>query len=730
MTMKFDVRVLSLADDEESRRRRALLRELEDVAAFTLFDAIDGRSADPALVARHLAANHKLHPGQIGCALSHLQLWSARAAGRTGADEILVVLEDDAVFEAGWLKKIDEVVGALAAKGEPWDLLFLGHCAEPEGELIATLSGIGLRVRRSFFPRGSFGYAVSPEGLQTLVAWATRTRLELPIDVELARSVWGKSMHGFSIFPPLVTVRSGPSTVTARAGGLAAPSLASSDGGLPTTLPREFAALLRRLKVKKLLELPCGDYARRRAFVEAIPGLAYIGCDASAELVARNRTAHAGRRTRFENFDPGAGRLPRADLLLCLDLLPRLSVTEVYRFLRNVARSDIRYFATATQVDGNADIDPVYGGGCRPLNLQAAPYLFPEPLTLFHEGAAGAARSGQVLAVWSIDAVRASLADSDRTPARRGQSDGTVREQNEEIHLLGVTEVGKFIDRVCEMGVSGPRTDRTALAETWRNAAAVFESWQKSRPGQANDPQVLPIDESMQKHVDALVRTGHIDATFSKVPVAFGMVELDTLIVTQHHLDVATLRNACATLPDDLAGPELAEFCLPLSSQPSKFRVSFDDGKRFYFHSDSHDCRFLGAQILDPQQINDLSLTGHAAAVVAISIGYSTNILNVIRYGNRMVLNNGYHRAFALRARGHTHAPCLIQVCSNWDDLCLVSSSALVSNPNPYLTAARPPILRDFFDRRVTTRYAAHRVLRQIRVSYDIESIQIKAPEL
>lgn len=65
--------------------------------------------------------------------------------------------------------------------------------------------------------------------------------------------------------------------------------------------------------------------------------------------------------------------------------------------------------------------------------------------------------------------------------------------------------------------------------------------------------------------------------------------------------------------------------------------------------------------------------------MLALSVGFTTNVLNVVRYGARVVLNNGYHRALALQELGVTHVPCLIQVCAHWEDV-VAGSSEMYDN--------------------------------------------------
>lgn len=119
-------------------------------------------------------------------------------------------------------------------------------------------------------------------------------------------------------------------------------------------------------------------------------------------------------------------------------------------------------------------------------------------------------------------------------------------------------------------------------------------------------------------------------------------------------------------------------------------------------------------------------MSGHPQAVVALSVGFTTNVLNVIRFGSRIVLNNGYHRAFALRQLGVTHAPCLIQVCGHWEDVGLAGSSEMYENGPVYFSSARPPLLRDYANPALVQTFPTKRLRKEIRLTYEVDSVQLE----
>jgi hypothetical protein len=106
-------------------------------------------------------------------------------------------------------------------------------------------------------------------------------------------------------------------------------------------------------------------------------------------------------------------------------------------------------------------------------------------------------------------------------------------------------------------------------------------------------------------------------------------------------------------------------------------------------------------------------------------VGYGSNFLNVIQSDGRLLLHNGYHRAYALRELGVTHAPCIMQTATRRDELNLVASRSVLEDPAFYLKAARPPLLKDFFDPRLRKVLRVPKILRVVELSFEAKEFEI-----
>lgn len=141
--------------------------------------------------------------------------------------------------------------------------------------------------------------------------------------------------------------------------------------------------LLRKLGALSLLDVPCGDW-RWMSAVD-LTGVRYTGGDLLNEVVEANQARFGGPNRRFIQLDLTVSPLPEADILLCRDCLVHLSFADIGKALENIGRSRISYLLTTTFPAQSANLD-VVTGDWRPINLQAEPFGFPDPIELINEG--------------------------------------------------------------------------------------------------------------------------------------------------------------------------------------------------------------------------------------------------------------------------------------------------------------------------------------------------------
>lgn len=171
--------------------------------------------------------------------------------------------------------------------------------------------------------------------------------------------------------------------------------------GLRAALP----AALAELRVRTLLDVPCGDW-NWMSKVD-LPVARYIGGDVVPALIARDRERFGDDHHEFRVIDICVDPLPSADMLLCRDALIHFSYVDIWRALSNIARADIMFVAMTTFDATTTNEDIPTGAAWRALNLRAAPFGLPAPSSSLPDAFD---RPDKRVAVWSNEDIRRAAA--------------------------------------------------------------------------------------------------------------------------------------------------------------------------------------------------------------------------------------------------------------------------------------------------------------------------------
>ena len=311
----------------------------------------------------------------------------------------------------------------------------------------------------------------------------------------------------------------------------------------------------------------------------------------------------------------------------------------------------------------------------------------------------------------------------EHNPALRASARQTFEE---EAWLLGQPSLRGYLDYLEESSGAGPSFDRRAAVDEWRAANDYYYDLEQSEAGFAEQKVTADIDPSLDDIATTIKADARFRRAFNCLPTRIAMLELDRLIVSQRHVNVDHAIRLEAELGANPSPEAVFRRCLALDGATAPVEVRKTGSSRYQFWSSSSDMRFQEPVLLGAEQIVGYEGFGPLGACVGLMVGFSSNFLSVIQSDDRYVIHNGHHRAYALRRMGFTHAPCIVQRVSRLDELALVASSKVIARPEVYFRAARPPVLKDFFDPKICKVLSVPKLLNLIEVSFEVKDFEVK----
>lgn len=296
---------------------------------------------------------------------------------------------------------------------------------------------------------------------------------------------------------------------------------------------------------------------------------------------------------------------------------------------------------------------------------------------------------------------------------------------NETAWLLGQPSLEDYLDFVREQTAGGRNAVRSALVDEWRAANDYYYELEQSEAGIADGIEARDLEPALKPLVGKVTNDGRFQRAFDAVPTRFAMVELDRLIVSQSHIDITHCQRQSARIGTSASDADLLRFCQGIDREEAPFTVQKSGHNRYSFTSSSSDFRFHEAKLFTPDQFSGDAAARDNSSILGLMVGYSSNFLSVIASDNRMVLHNGHHRAYTLRALGYTHAPCIVQSVTRRDELNLIACKEVVRNPGHYFLAARPPLLKDFFDLKIRKVFHVPRIMRTVELSFEVREFEV-----
>lgn len=307
--------------------------------------------------------------------------------------------------------------------------------------------------------------------------------------------------------------------------------------------------------------------------------------------------------------------------------------------------------------------------------------------------------------------------------AQEAPSSGLGPDEREMVWILGQPQLQDYLDFQTTKVIRDGDCDLRAHAADWREANDLYYDLEQTEAGLADTIDCRPLPEHMRGLAREVEDHRWFKASFADLPYSFELVELDKLVISQIQVEAGYSRRIADELGASPSDEALFRFCLPLDRQFPPYRVRRLGSSRFQFTSYSSDFREHRPILMQGADLGALALDHPATAMIGVPIGFGSNFLSGIRSDSRVLLQNGYHRAYALRSAGFTHAWCIVETVTRKDELRLSADEDVMEDPEFYFASRRPPMLKDFFDPRLARHFRARRSEFVIDVEISVRSL-------
>lgn len=200
-------------------------------------------------------------------------------------------------------------------------------------------------------------------------------------------------------------------------------------------------------------------------------------------------------------------------------------------------------------------------------------------------------------------------------------------------------------------------------------------------------------------------------------PLSFEQIEIDKVIASQRTVHISHVESLVTQLP--AISENLLDFCLHPGRDDAGIEAGRTQGNAYTFSSMNPGLRLLGAyhEPLNPTgPLTQNHPGGQPLHVVTLLVGYGISTINVFKFGRRIILNNGFHRLYALRSMGIRFAPAVVQHVSHPEQ---EMPTQIADLPRDYLVGAeRPGLLGDFLNEQLNCEVRQRTFLKSLQITW------------
>jgi hypothetical protein len=262
------------------------------------------------------------------------------------------------------------------------------------------------------------------------------------------------------------------------------------------------------------------------------------------------------------------------------------------------------------------------------------------------------------------------------------------------------------------------------IKHLWPAATAAFQQLAATEEGLPESAETRPLNGAWNDYLAGVRGNPAFARTFANVPISFAEVEIDKLVAGQRVVHLHGVQKI-----KEKGTPEnLPAFCLEPGQEAAPITIARTAKTAFTASSKNPNLRFLGVH----ERAYEGNVFGHHPGgqpvhAIVLLLGYGISTVNVYRVGRRLILGNGFHRLYALRTLGITHAPVVVQEVTHPK---LEMPPIIGDVPiERLIDTPRPALMKDFVNERLICEIKQKQFIKTVQVIWNTNEAFVPSPD-
>lgn len=309
-------------------------------------------------------------------------------------------------------------------------------------------------------------------------------------------------------------------------------------------------------------------------------------------------------------------------------------------------------------------------------------------------------------------------------------------ETEEKVYLLGFMPLNEVSGLV--LGELGESLDLDRIKKLWlpktQKAAELSMLDVRLLDDDKMKEIVKDVDPKYSKKIESIENKLLLNPFWKANKHSFKMVKIDELITLQGFINIERASKLAKRISKDATVSELLDYTIDLNRKPDAINRHQISNNAFLFSTKNHDIRLGKIEVRQiPQYDEREGNSTHTVPALVIPIIEGDPIIYCLRTYNfipmpdgtqkknyYLTLQNGFHRAYALRSLGIEYMPCIVIDPISFDETTMLQGRWSQERKTQEVSP-RPPLMKDFFNPELIEKFKVRKTDLCIKVAWTIE---------